>query len=291
MEIDPNARGNRRRPLCARWGSRNVPVTVMNGIDGRGGPNAEGGPDFPDRERRRTMTASPLHPFLRITLALLLLLAAPAAARAGPRTFTGEAYDEEGVLVYAERHVLTYDDEGVVGSRTTYFDPEGGEIGSLVSDYAPSPQFCDYTFRDRRRGYVDGVRLGDDTLCLFRREDPSAPEETRCLPREENQIVGQGFHHFIRNRLDAIAEGKTYHVKLALPSRLDELDFRIRKTGLEGERMTIRLESDHWVVRLFAPHIDVVYDRERKRLLIYEGISNVADASGECIPVRIRYAY
>ncbi len=237
------------------------------------------------------MTAGLVHLYLRIFLTALLLLALTTPAQAESRSFTGKAYNEDGDLVYVEQHDLTYDEEGVVASRTTYFDPEGRKIGSLVSDYAPSPQFCDYTFRDQRRGYADGVRLGDDTLCLFRQKDPGATEETRCIPREEDQIVGQGFHHFILNRLDAIAGGEIYHVKLALPSRLDQFDFRIRKTGVEGDRLEIRLESDHWFVRLFAPHINVVYDRERKRLLLYEGISNVADDSGECIPVRIRYSY
>ncbi len=224
-------------------------------------------------------------------MAFVGALLAPCAAPARTQTFTGKAYNEDGALVYIERHTVTYNDDGVVRSRTAYFDPDEQAIGSLVSEYAPSPQFNDYTFEDRRKEYVDGVRLEEDRICLFRREAPGAPEETECLERDDAQIVGQGFHHFIVEHLEAVAAGEVFHVKLALPSRLDQFDFRIRKLRSKGDRLWIRLEVDHWLLRLFAPHIDVLYDRPTGHLLRYDGISNVADASGECVPVRIEYVH
>jgi len=229
--------------------------------------------------------------FPRLCVVVLLFLLLPAAAPARTQTFKGKAYNEDGALVYKEQHTVTYNGDEVVRSRTTYFDPEDRVIGSLVSEYEASPQFNDYTFEDRRKQYVDGVRLDGDSVCLFRREAPGAAEETECLDRDDAQIVGQGFHHFIVEHLEAIAAGEVFHVKLALPSRLDQFNFRIRTLRSEGDRLWIRLEVDHWLLRLFAPHIDVLYDRPKGHLLRYEGISNVADASGECIPVRIEYVH
>lgn len=226
-----------------------------------------------------------------IGIALLLLFQSPSISHAGTQIFSGKAYNEQGGLEYIERHVITYDGDSVVRSRTTYFDPDERVIGSLVSEYASPPRFCDYTFEDLRRQYVDGVRLESDRICLFRKTDPDAEKETTCLPREDMQIIGQGFHHFIVAHLGAIEGGEVYHVKLALPSRMDQVGFRIRKRRIEGSRLWIRLEVDNWVLRLFAPHIDVIYERGTRHLLRYEGISNIADASGECKPVRIDYAY
>jgi hypothetical protein len=42
---------------------------------------------------------------------------------------------------------------------------------------------------------------------------------------------------------------------------------------------------------LITPHVDVVYDRERSRLMRYQGVSNIANESGEYHPVRIEYTY
>ncbi|MGD8385905.1 MAG: hypothetical protein PVG49_02100 [Desulfobacteraceae bacterium] len=226
-----------------------------------------------------------------IGIAVLLLLQGPSISHAGTQIFTGKAYNEQGGLEYIERHMITYDEDGVVSSRTTYFDPDERVIGSLVSEYAPLPQFCDYTFEDLRKQYLDGVLLEPDRICMFRKTEPDAETETVCLPREDTQIIGQGFHHFIVTHLGAIEKGEVYHVKLALPSRMDQVRFRIHKRRIEGGHIWIRLEVDNWVLRLFAPHIDVIYERGTGHLLRYEGISNIADASGECKPVRIEYAY
>jgi hypothetical protein len=76
-----------------------------------------------------------------------------------------------------------------------------------------------------------------------------------------------------------------------LPSRLDQYEFRIRKRKVDGDTLYIRLEIDNWLLRLFAPHVDVEYDQENRRLLRYEGISNLEAASGKHKKVTITYSY
>ena len=41
----------------------------------------------------------------------------------------------------------------------------------------------------------------------------------------------------------------------------------------------------------FAPHVDAEYDLKTRRLLRYEGISNLKDASGKHKKVTITYSY
>jgi hypothetical protein len=205
------------------------------------------------------------------------------------QVFTGKAFDENGALEYIEEHTITYEGAYVRNSLTTYFDADKSVIGYLQTDYMPLPQFCSYTFRDLRRQYTDGVRVETDQICLFRKEGPEAEEETHCLPKDEKQIIGQGFHHFIIRHLEAIVEGEVFHVKLVLPSRFDQLNFRIRKKEIKGKNILIRLEINNWFLRLFSPHVDVVYERKTGRLIRYEGISNVSDASGRFKKVRINY--
>jgi hypothetical protein len=80
-------------------------------------------------------------------------------------------------------------------------------------------------------------------------------------------------------------------VQLVLPSRLNQYQFRIRKLQIEGTVLSIRLEIDKWFLRLFAPHVDADYDLKTRRLLRYEGISNLTDASGKYRNVIINYTY
>ncbi|UCF02793.1 MAG: hypothetical protein JSV14_03835, partial [Deltaproteobacteria bacterium] len=101
----------------------------------------------------------------------------------------------------------------------------------------------------------------------------------------------QGFHQFIVHNLERIAQGEVFHIRLILPSRLDQYEFRIRKRKVKGDTLYIRLEIDNWLLRLFAPHVDAEYDQKNRRLLRYEGISNLEDTSGKHKKVTITYSY
>lgn len=243
------------------------------------------------KRKTGTMTGERRLDLKWLFLVLLLISLIHGTAGAGTKIFTGTAVNESGLFAYTEQHDLTYDGKAVINSRTTYYDSDKRVVGYLHSDYDPSPQFCSDIFRDLRRKYEDGVRLEEERVCQYRKASPDSKEEMICLPKEKKQIIGQGFHHFIVSHLEAITGGETFHVKLVLPSRLDQFSFRIRKTSIEGRHASIRLEVDHWFLRLFTPHVDVMYDRENRHLLRYEGISNVADASGQFRKVQILYSY
>jgi hypothetical protein len=115
--------------------------------------------------------------------------------------------------------------------------------------------------------------------------------ETKSLPMHADQIVGQGFNLFVESRLDDLARGEEFRMKLVLPSKLDQYDVCIRKSNLEGNILHIRVEMDNWFLKLFAPRIDAEYDLKQRRLLRYNGISLVADANGKHVPVSIAYEY
>ena len=203
----------------------------------------------------------------------------------------GKAVNEKGELEYVENHTITHESDKVVRSRTVYFDPGNRMIGEFVSEYLPSPQFNTYSFRDMRARYEDGVTVEGERLKLFRKNSPEAKPESVYLPIQPNQIVGQGFHHFLRLNLEAVAGGEIFHIKLVLPSRLDYYSFRIRKLKIEDRVLAIRLEIDNWFLRLFAPYVDCEYDMTTKRLVRYTGISNLEDASGSHRKVDIVYTY
>ena len=227
--------------------------------------------------------------FLLLVLAVFFSFWQGAAGAAViTEVFSGNAVNEKGELEYIENHTITYESDKVVRSRTVYFDPGSRMIGEFVSEYLPFPQFNTYSFRDMRAGYEDGVTVDGDRLKLFRKK---GAVESAYLPMQPNQIVGQGFHHFLRLNLEAVAGGEIFHIKLVLPSRLDDYSFRIRKLKVEGRVLAIRLEIDNWFLRLFAPYVDCEYDMTTRRLLRYAGISNLEDASGSHRKVEIVYTY
>jgi hypothetical protein len=231
---------------------------------------------------------------IRFNLALFFLIAMLPSwlgAEANGETFVGKAANSQGILEYVEYHTVKYENGKVSESQTIYYDANNNKIGELISEYAFGPQFGSYDFRDIRAQYQDGAKVSGDRILLFRKKSPEDDVEEVYLAKEKDQIVGQGFHQFIVHNLERIAQGEVIHIRLVLPSRLDQYEFRIRKRKVDGDTLYIRLEIDNWLLRLFAPHVDVEYDQENRRLLRYEGISNLEAASGKHKKVTITYSY
>lgn len=178
-----------------------------------------------------------------LAISMVLLTAVPAAANT--EKFVGKAVNRSGSVEYIEHHRVRYENGSVVESLTEYFDSDNRKIGDLKSTYVFGPQFGSYDFRDIRASYADGAKVLSDQIEVFRKEAPAQKPEIRRLPRQSNQIVGQGFHQYIRSQLDNIARGEVYHVEMVLPSRLNQYKFRIRKLKIEGDVLSIRLEIDN----------------------------------------------
>ena len=212
-------------------------------------------------------------------------------AEANVETFIGKAVNSQGTLEYVEYHTVRYKNGKVSESQTIYYDANTDKIGELISEYSFGPQFGSYDFRDMRAQYQDGAKVSQDRVLLFRKKSPEDDIEEQYLAKEKDQIVGQGFHQFIAQNLEQIAQGKVFHIRLVLPSRLDQFEFRIRKRKINGDTLYMRLEIDNWLLRLFAPHVDVEYDQKNRRLLRYEGVSNLEDSSGKHKKVSITYSY
>ena len=230
----------------------------------------------------------------RVFSALLFfagLLLSSFGTLAHGETFLGKAVNFKGTLEYAEYHTVNYINGKVSESQTIYYDANNNKIGELISEYSLGPQFGSYDFRDIRAQYEDGAKVELDRIRLFRKKSPESDLEDKYLSKEDNQIVGQGFHQFIVHNLEQISQGEVFQIRLILPSRLDQYEFRIRKRKIEGDILFIRLEVENWLLRPFAPHIDVDYDLKKGHLLRYEGISNLEDSSGKHKKVTIIYSY
>ena len=133
----------------------------------------------------------------------------------------------------------------------------------------------------QRTGAELELRAGDRT-----RRIPPPADPARLL------VAGQGLDRLVRARLPELARGTRLELAYAIPSRLETYDMRVRALGESaGPTVRVRAEFSSWVLRLLAPHLDVDYDRETRRLLRYRGLSNLTFEGGENPVVEITYAY
>jgi hypothetical protein len=201
----------------------------------------------------------------------------------------GDATNEQGELVYREKHSVTREGGRVIGSLTEYVAPDGRVIATMESDYSQNISMPTYVFEDRIRGYREGLRKENGRYVVFK-QARDGTEETRAVTDTDNVFSCQGWHYYLVNNLSALEQGNV-DLNLILPSQLKALPFEIQKVRSEGNRIEAVLEFDHWLFRYFAPTLRLVYDNELKKLVEYRGISNILDVEGKRQDVRIVYRY
>jgi hypothetical protein len=199
--------------------------------------------------------------------------------------FTGTARERDGAVLYQEEHVVEFDAGRPRSIVTLYRDPAGEPIAELRTDFLADPFAPSYTFEDYRTGATEAVSVGERDIHL------EAHGRSRTLARPAHLATGQGLDRLVRDRLAALARGETLRVDYAIPSRLDTYEFRVHARRTHGDRVHVRVELTSFLLRLFAPDLDVEYDRNSGRLLRYNGASNLAFGRGDNPQVEITYAY
>lgn len=235
--------------------------------------------------------------FRGILLSVLIASAALANGNTKTLNFDGVAKNNKGEIVYLESHVAKFDGDKVQTSVTTYFDVDKKIIAELKSDYKKSLFLPDYTFNDFRNGMEHVVELKEGKLYVKARKKTDAKVETKEFETKDNMISGQGFHYYIREHLAQFMEDKDKDVRFVMPGLLDSFSFNIWPTRepaavVPAENViTLKMAVNSWVLKIFVSQITMTYDKVKKYLLTYQGISNLETLDGKTQDVNISYTY
>ena len=219
----------------------------------------------------------------------LLLVSSSASLAAEREVHWGEARNEQGQLVYTEKHSVTREGGRVITSLTEYISPTNQLIATMESDYSRNLSMPTYVFDDLRRGYREGLRDENGEYIIFKKTQ-DGEEETEAVTNTKDVFSCQGWHYYLVNNLAAL-ERENVELNLILPAELKSFPFEIQRVRSQGDRVEAVLKLDHWLFRYFAPTLQLVYDSKSKKLVEYRGISNILDSDGNRQDVRIVYRY
>lgn len=210
--------------------------------------------------------------------------------------FSGVAKNSKNEVAYLEEHKAEFKDDKVLNSTTQYFDINHKLIAELNSNYKKSLYLPDYTFEDFRTGMKHTVSLSDKKLIVNARKTKDSADESREFEVSENMISGQGFHYFIRENLNVLADAKNKDVKFVMPGLLDYFNFNIVKDRAlasedTGNIVFLKMTVNSIFLKLFVTTIKMQYDKAKKHLLYYKGVSNLVTPEGENQSVEITYKY
>ncbi len=228
---------------------------------------------------------------------LLALTCAPClAAQTTVSILTTQAYDlKHGNLVYTEERRQA-DFPARPGQWSfTYRDAKGDVIVRRQVDFRKNPVTPDYRLEDLRDGYVEGVEATSGALRVFARRKSSEPMKETVLKVPSVAVVDAGFNFFIEQEWDRLVSGEVLKFNFVAPIEYDYFGFRVYKAdnvvhnGRPAYR--IHLDIDNWLFRIFVAPIRLTYDAASRRLMIYEGISNINNDEGKSHRVRMVFNY
>lgn len=222
-----------------------------------------------------------------LSVALAMASFAPATVAADtPDAFSTEQADARdpasGRLLYREQHLLRRDAAGTLRERLVlYRCPDGRPFARKHMDYRGALLAPSFDLEDARTGYREGLRRTPMPR-LYVRASAGAGERSAPL-RGAGVVADAGFDEFVRAHWATLTAGRPAPLDFAVPARLRAYRFSLARVGqarIAGEdAMLLRLRLDGWLAWL-APHMDVAYGVRSRRLLRFEGVSNLADPAG-----------
>jgi hypothetical protein len=206
---------------------------------------------------------------LWIYSATIALLYFSTSAVADSQVF-GIAYDREsGQLLYREYHQCRSDS---LECSVDYRDPSGDLIARKELDYTASLTRPVLVMNDYRSGLELNIEQDD----------------------RKGLVVDAGFDHFVRGKWADLISGDVVRFPFLVAGFDEPLKMRagLDKTiSCPAQELCLEIALDSWVMRFLADPIGLVYSRDDRKLLRYQGLSNIRGEQNESLFVDIHYQY
>ncbi|SFR45593.1 hypothetical protein SAMN05216203_0467 [Marinobacter daqiaonensis] len=238
------------------------------------------------------MTVLRVHPFIP----LALLLVSVTGARAADFAFEGTARDQQGEVIYQERHRVSGScKEGSwrPGSqKVDYIRPDGDSPFAKKSLTYPDTLIRpEVDFRQPDFNETLEVTFGDQQeVARVEWSLGNGEAERWKLEVTPRLVVDAGFDHFIRANWDTLREGGSVEFRFLAPTRGEAYDFVAEPDPdpLDGARHAFRIKPSGFLMGMLVDPIRLGYD-EQGFLTHYSGLGNIRRNQEENYVVDLRY--
>lgn len=231
----------------------------------------------------------------RLLIALILLVVADTQASILTGQIIGKAYPfESETLLYSETHCL---DETGTRRDIYYRDYQGTLLAYKTLDYLSgkaTPSFVQHNYYSAEKIEVS---LNNNRLTMTTTLNAMAGKAKTLSIKAKAKVplvIDAGFDAFVVRHWDALVAGqrKRFLFPVTDQRRLVQLRLTAANCSYASDNeQCFSLEVDNFFLRILVQPIELGYQRERKRLSRYRGLSNIGNGEGAGQEVDIRYNY
>jgi hypothetical protein len=194
-------------------------------------------------------------------------------------------------LLYTEKHSAIVDKEGFYKNLVTnYLDSNGQVFAKIQSNFDKNKIVPDYEFQDYRQKLREKVTLEPSGQKINIEFEKAGKIENNTLEIKKNSVLSQGFHNFILSQFKNLAD-KKLEVYFVVTNRSDQYKFVVQNEKIEAGKMFISIKPANFFLNAIVPTIKLVYEIESRRLLTFEGLTNIDDSNGKTLTAKIDYTY
>ena len=194
-------------------------------------------------------------------------------------------------LLYTEKHTAVLDKEGFYKNLVTnYVDSKGEVFAKIQSNFEKNKVVPDYEFEDFRQKLKEKVTLELSSQKINIEFAKAGKIEKKSISVLANSVLSQGFHNFILSRFKNLLEQKL-EVYFVVTNRADQYKFVVQNEKIEQGKVYISIKPANFFLNAIVPTNKLVYDIETKRLLSFEGLTNIDDQNGKTLTAKIDYTY
>ncbi len=214
--------------------------------------------------------------------------------------YRGDVYaGKDSIPLYTERGVEKHDKGKLMTAITRFINPQGELMAERSLDFNRFPFQPDYSLRDYRLGYEEGVVQQAQGLRVYFREKSGERLQEKYLKVPDPCVVDAGFNAYLKAHWPQLRQGKRVGFHLVIPARLDYFRFAAYIDSARSHRESLALkrsvsavviEPESRVLRVLLPPLVAYYAEDYGlRMVYYTGIASLNDDKGKALKVRIRY--
>lgn len=209
--------------------------------------------------------------------------------------FIGTAVDlETGALVYTETHNVTLDESGdYLRTEVSYVAADGQLISTKTLDFSKNKLAPKLIFSDPRNNLRYNTTLSPDYLVLETTQGGDTATDVIAIS-ENDIVVDAGFDRMLYRHWDMLLAGNERSFDFLALTRGSTIEFTLSTVSKSDTDVRFKIEPSSWFIRVLMDPIVLDYDLKTKRLMRYEGITNIAKEGGDSnysAIIEYRYIY
>lgn len=228
-----------------------------------------------------------------LSFAILVLLRTAWAGISDCAPFQGEVrHQKTGDLVYQVFYTLNCPANGHKSVKTVFEDGHGKELAHETDTESEIPYVFNVDFEDKRNGrtYEIRVKKKDEKNVVEIVTKTGDKTKTKIFDDPDHLMTRSGAIEYIRDNLKKLADGETLKGRFLVVSRLEAYAVRFRGKLIEnGTEISVSIELSNPFYRIFAPKMNLIYDRRENTLVRFKGNGSLLDVNDKPIPVDVVY--